>query len=146
MEEGEMIKRVALAVTIAGVFLWGTYAFAGMNMQEGLWEITSRMEMPGMNMQMPERKSTQCLTKKTMVPKGQEKEEDCKITDQKIKGDTVTWTITCSGKHPMKAKGKTTYHGDTFTGTISMTSSDPAEGKMHMITHISGKRIGECPK
>jgi hypothetical protein len=78
-----MGKRAALAVTITLVFLWATVSFAGMNMNEGLWEVTTRMEMPGMSMQMPSSKSTQCLTKKNMVPKGQEKNEDCKITDRR---------------------------------------------------------------
>lgn len=141
-----MVKRGVFAVTMIGVFLLGTYAFAGMNMHEGLWEVTSKMEMPGMSMQMPARTHTQCITKEKMVPKGQKNDEDCKITDTKIKGDTVNWTITCSGKHPMTAVGKITYHGDSFEGTMRMKSHGHDEGKMNMITHVKGKRVGECPK
>jgi hypothetical protein len=44
----------------------------------------------------------------------------------------------------MEVTGKTTYHGDTFEGNITMISNDPEEGKMEMINHISGRRIGEC--
>jgi hypothetical protein len=143
-----MIKGIALAVTIVGIFLWGTSAFAGVDIHEGLWEITTKMEMQGMPMQMPARKHTQCLTKKnmpkTMVPKEQDQDEECKITDQKVSGNTVTWTMKCSGKDAMEVAGKTTYHGDTFEGTITMISNDPDEGKMKIINHISGKRIGEC--
>ena len=143
-----MLKRVVLAVTIVGVFLWGTFAFAGVNIHEGLWEITTKMEIEGMPMQMPARKHTQCLTKKnmlkTMVPKEQTKEEECKITDQKVSGNTVTWAMKCSGKDAMEVTGKTTYHDDTFEGSMIMISSDPNGGKMKMINHISGKRIGEC--
>jgi len=143
-----MLKRVALAVTIIGVFLWGNFAFAEMNLHEGLWEITTKMEMQGMPMQMPARKHTQCLTKKnmlkTMVPKEQDQEEECKITDTKISGNTVTWVMECSGEDAMEVTGKTTYHGDTFEGTMIMISNDPDEGKMEMINHISGRRIGKC--
>jgi len=143
-----MLKRVALAVTIIGFFLGGTFVFAGVNMHEGLWEITTRMEMQGMPMQMPARKHTQCLTKKnmlkTMVPEEQDKEEECKITDTETSGNTVTWVMKCSGEDTMEVTGKTTYHGDTFEGTITMISNDPEEGKMEMINHISGRRIGEC--
>ena len=75
-----MLKRVVLAVTIVGVFLWGTFVFAGVNIHEGLWEITTKMEIEGMPMQMPARKHTQCLTEKnmlkTMVPKEQTQEEE----------------------------------------------------------------------
>ena len=142
-----MLKRVALAVAI-GIFLGGTSALAGVNMHEGLWEITAKMEIEGMPMKMPPRKHTQCLTNKnmlkTMVPKEQAQEEECKITDQKISGNTVTWTMKCSGKDAMDVTGKTTYHGDTFEGTMTMISNDPGEGKMKMINHVSGKRLGEC--
>ena len=142
-----MLKRVALAVAI-GIFLGGTSAFAGVNLHEGLWEITTKMEIEGMPMKMPARKHTQCLTNKnmlkTMVPKEQAQEEECKITDQKISGNTVTWAMKCSGKDAMDVTGKTTYHGDTFEGTITMISNEPDGGKMKIINHISGKRIGEC--
>ena len=143
-----MIKRIALAVAIAGMFPWGTFAFAGVNLHEGLWEITTKIEMPGMPMQMPARKHTQCLTKKnmlkTMVPREQAQEEECKITDTKISGNTITWVMKCSGEDAVEATGKITYRGDTFEGTITMISNDPKEGKMKMIHHISGRRIGEC--
>jgi Protein of unknown function (DUF3617) len=144
----KMLKKTVLATAIAGIVLLGTSAFARVDLHEGLWEITTKMEMPGMPMQMPARKHTQCLTKKnlleTMVPKEQTQEEECKIIDQKISGNTVTWTMKCSGKDAMEATGKNTYHGDTFEGTITMISNDPDDGKMKIINHISGKRIGEC--
>jgi hypothetical protein len=141
---GKMLKRVALAVAIAGVFLLGTLAFAGVEMHEGLWEITTKMEMQG----MPPRKHTQCLTKnnmlKTMVPREEVEEEVCKITDTKISGNTVTWIMKCKGEGPMEVTGRTTYHGDTFEGTITMISHDPDDGKIKITNHISGRRIGEC--
>ena len=143
-----MIKKIVMAVAIAGMFLWGTFAFAEVDLHEGLWEITTKMEMPGMPMQMPARKHTQCLTKKnmlkTMVPKEQTQKEECKITNTKISGNTVAWVMKCSGEDAMEVTGKTTYHGDTFNGTITMITNDPEEGKMKMIIHISGRRIGEC--
>ena len=143
-----MLKRIALVGTIIGLFVWGTLAFAGVNLHEGLWEITTRMEMPGVAMRMPARKHTQCLTQKnmlkTMVPKEQAQEEECKITDTRINGNTVTWVMKCSGEDAMEVTGRTTYHGDTFEGTITMISNDPNEGKIKIINHISGRRIGEC--
>jgi len=124
----------------------GPQPTSGVNLHEGLWEITTKMQMPGM--QMPARKHTQCLTKKNMlknmVPKEQSQEEECKITDTKINGSTVTWVMKCNGEDAMKVIGKITYFGDTFEGTITMILSDPEEGETKMINHISGKRIGAC--
>ncbi|GBE01647.1 hypothetical protein BMS3Abin08_01080 [bacterium BMS3Abin08] len=41
----------------------------------------------------------------------------------------------CSGKDAMEVIGKTTCHGDTFEGTVTMILNDPEEGKMKMIDH-----------
>jgi hypothetical protein len=143
-----MVKRMVLAVATVGFFLWSPCAFAGVNMHDGMWEISTRMEMPGMPMQMPERTHTQCLTEenmlKTMAPKEQDQNENCKVTDKKVTGDTLTWTLECKGEDAMKVTGKTTYHGDSFEGTMTMTSSDPEEGEMKIINHIRGRRIGDC--
>ncbi len=139
-----MLKRVA----IAGISLWGTFTYAEVNMHEGLWEITTKMEMQGMPMQIPSTKHTVCLTKKNMLKSmatsEQGNEEECKITDTKTSGNTVTWIMKCSDRNAMEVTGKTIYHGDTFEGTIIMTSDGPAEEKIKMTNHISGKRIGEC--
>ena len=139
-----MLKKLA----VLGVFLWGTFVFADVNMHEGLWEITTKTEMQGMPVQMPPIKHTECLTKKNMlkslVTGEQGKQEACKITNTKISGNTVTWVMKCGDKNAMEVTGKTTYRGDTFEGTLIMISDSPQEGKFEITNHISGKRIGEC--
>ena len=74
-------------------------AIAGseLNMQEGKWEITTKTEMVGMSMSMPPMTRTQCLTKKDLVPQDSQQGSECKITDTKVVGNTVTWTIKCHG-------------------------------------------------
>jgi hypothetical protein len=143
-----MLKRMTLVVGMVALFLEADFAFAGVDLHEGLWEITTKMEMQGMPIRMPARKHTQCLTQenmlKTMIPKEQAQEEACKIIDQRISGNTVAWTMKCSGKDAMEVSGKTTFNGDMFEGTITMISNDPDEGKITMINHVSGRRIGEC--
>ena len=142
-----MPQRGLIISTLVLAFLWGSLAFAGVNMREGLWEITTKMKMEGMPMPMPARKHKQCLTEenmvKAMVPKEDEQQE-CKVTDQKVTGDTVTWTVKCTGKEAMEMRGKTTYHGDTFEGTMTMVSADPKREQMKMTVDISGRRIGDC--
>lgn len=141
-----MLQRGLFFVTIAVALLWGTFAFAGVNMQEGLWEISSQVEISGMPMQMPVRKHTQCITKKNIVPEEPKKEQECKLTDRRISGNTVTWVVKCSGKEPMEMTGKITYYGDSFNGVIKMTSSDSRRGKVKMTNHLRGRRIGACKK
>ena len=111
-------------------------------MQEGKWEITSVTEMPGMPMKMGPVKHTQCITKKDLVPQSSQPGQECKITNTKISGDTVTWTMKCSGQGgEVKGSGKITYNGDSFEDTTKMLME---QGGMEMTSHMSGKRIGDC--
>jgi len=57
------------------LFLAGL-ALAEPNMEDGMWEITMKMDMPGMSMEMPPVTFNQCLTKKDLVPQKKEKNED----------------------------------------------------------------------
>jgi hypothetical protein len=114
-------------------------------MQDGKWEITSKVEMEGMPMAMPATKYTQCITKKDIVPQKVEKNQDCKITDTKVSGDTVSWTMQCKSKEgTMDSNGKITYKKDTFDGTMHTTVNNPGSGKMQMTQRMSGRRIGDC--
>lgn len=139
-----MLMKITFGAAIFGIFLLGTPAFAELNMHEGLWEITTKTEMPGMPMQMPARKHRQCLTTSKMEPKVQSQEDHCKISDRKISGNTLRWVIKCSGENAMQAIGKIEYYGDSFEGTITMKANDPEAGEMNIVNHLSGRRIGEC--
>ena len=115
------------------------------DMRPGLWEITSRMEMPGMPMQMPAQTHRECLTRQQMVPRaGDEGMGDCKIGQQRISGNTVTWTLECDGGASLRARGEITYRGDSFEGKITLPVKDPDMGAMNMINRISGRHIGKC--
>jgi len=130
---------VVTAAVLSSVSI--SFAGSGPNMQEGLWEITIKMEMPGMPVSMPPMTHTQCITNENMVPRGSPQQaEECKITESKVDGDTVTWTMECdSPEGKARATGKITYAGDTFKGTIKMTMQG-----METIQHLSGRRIGDC--
>jgi len=136
-----VIKKLFFASII--LLTAASISFAGSvpNMKAGLWEITVKTEMPGM--EMPPMKHTQCLTKKDFVPQGpQQPGQECKITDVKVDGDTATWTLECTtqgGK--MKGTGKTTYSGNSFKGTMVMSMP---QANMNITMHMNGKRIGKC--
>jgi hypothetical protein len=135
-----MLKRLftALVILLAAVSL--SFAASGPNMREGLWEITSTTKMQGMS--MPSYTHTQCITKNDLVPKSSQPGQECTISDYKIEGNTVMWSIQCSTQGgDMKGTGRITYMGDSFEGTMKMkmSGSDP-----EMTTHMSGRRIGDC--
>ena len=116
-------------------------------MKEGLWEITSKTEMPGMPFAMPATTFKQCITKKDLVPQGKNtSQQSCKMIDNKISGNTVTWTMICDqGGTSSKSTGKISYNGTTFSGEMKMQTSNPrAGGMMDITTTMTGKRISDC--
>ena len=117
-----------------------SFAGSGPNMKDGLWEITIEIEMPGMPMKMPAMTHTQCITSENAVPDSSQPGQECKIIENHVDGDTVTWRMECNtpeGK--AEAAGEITYTDDTFKGTIKMNMQG-----MEMLQKLSGKRIGEC--
>jgi len=136
-----VIKKLFFASIILLTAASISFASSVPNMKAGLWEVTVKTEMPGM--EMPPMKHTQCLTKKDFVPQGpQQPGQECKITDVKVDGDTATWTLECTtqgGK--MKGTGKTTYSGNSFKGTMVMSMP---QANMNITMHMNGKRIGKC--
>ncbi|TRZ97401.1 MAG: DUF3617 family protein, partial [Deltaproteobacteria bacterium] len=102
-------------------------------------------------------KSTYCLTREDLVPKG-EKEKDCKVVDQKVVGNTVSWRIVCKEG---EGEGEITYRGTTYNGTFklkmveggeatrkrtSRKKSAEDEETMTMNMKLAGKYLGPCPK
>lgn len=137
-----MLRKILVISVALLASLSTSIAGSGPNMQEGKWEVTTRMEMPGMSISMPEVTSTQCLTTKDFVPQGSQQGQECKITKTKVDGNTVTWTVKCSGQGvEMTGTGRMKYSGSSFKGTIKMTM---VQSNTKMISHIKGHRIGDC--
>ncbi len=116
----------------------------------GRWEVTMQMQIPNVPVQMPEMKSTQCITPAQLddpastLPRRPESgrgnsKQNCKVSDYKVSGNTVTWNMSCSASEAMKSSGEMTYNDDSYAGMTKMTSS---QGEMTM--KISGKRLGDC--
>lgn len=130
------------------IFL-ATFSFAEPNMNEGKWEIITKVEIKGMPMQMPPQTFTQCIKKEDIVPKTQtqnNKNDECKVLNNEVNGNTVTWEIECkSNKSGVSTgKGTVTYNGDTMEGRVDINVSGGNMGDVKMIQHLNGKWIGDC--
>lgn len=140
-----MTKRTAVLFLLLS--LSPVPAFAAGGMQPGLWEVTTRMQMTGMPMQMPAQTVRHCYTKQDIekgdrtVPQADDK--NCKITDYKLRGNTATWSIVCTGQGAMSGTGTMTTSATSFTGKSKYKMRDNG-GTMDMVSNISGKRIGDC--
>jgi hypothetical protein len=141
-EEAIMAKRMLIGffVVVSVFFTAAAYAGSGVDMEEGMWEITTKVKMQGM--EIPPQTFSQCITKKDMVPQNNDPNQqgNCTVSDVQTKGNTVSWTVVCKTEGgEMKGKGKITYQGDSFKGE----STSEMMG-MVIVTEMSGKRTGPC--
>ena len=138
--------RIVTALSVACLVLASWTVDAQGPRRDGRWEITTEMDMPGMPMKMPATKTIQCVTKEQAedpnqsVPKDQQ-DKNCKVSDYKLVGNKVTWTVTCSGKNAMTGSGEMTYGVDTYDGWTKMKTGDT-----EMTMKYKGKRLGDCTK
>ena len=115
-------------------------------MREGRWEIIGQMQMPNVPVQIPETKTTQCVTAEQLkdptsaLPSGPG-QDSCKLTDYKVSGNTVSWKMACAAPQTMSGSGELTFAGDSYTGTVIMSTP---QGEMTM--KLAGKRLGDCVK
>lgn len=99
------------------------------------WDITSQMQMPGMQTGMP------ANTQRVCTAKGQpplRAREGCRLTDQQKLSNGWSWKMVCNDGS--SADGKMTYQGtEAWSGVMNMKMK---EGEMSMT--LAGKRVGEC--
>lgn len=141
----KFVRPVALALCVTALS-WAAYA--QIPIREGNWEVTMQVEIPGMQVKMPDFKTAQCLTKEQLkdpaqaLPQGtQDKNNDCKVSDYKASGNKATWKMTCTIPMPISGLGEITYAGDAYDGSMTMTT-----GIGDMTMKYTGKRLGDCTK
>ena len=65
---------------------------------------------------------------------------DCKISDYKVDGNKVTWSMQCA-REKMSGSGEFIYAGDTYTGTMRVNAAG-----QDMTMKYSAKRLGDCTR
>ena len=144
--------RYATTFVLAIAVLSGGAHAATPNMKDGLWEITMKMEMPGMPAGMKPQVVRQCITKKdledprkTAPSGGDPKDNRCQVTDYKMQGNTASWNMACKGDGAMTGSGTATYSGTSYSGTNKMTMNRGGKAQT-MTMQYSGRHLGECKK
>ena len=141
------LRTLALAaLVLVALALPVLAADAKSPMKPGKWQVTMTMDMPNMPMKMPPMTFTNCITKEQAEnpqPPKKKGDEDCKLTDYKIDGNTVTWTVKCTGKTNATGDGKMTFAGDgnSYDGAVHLNMNN-----MDITQHFAGKYLGECDK
>jgi len=130
-----VVSTLALAVFCLPAAAQGT---------DELWEVTMKMEMPGMTMAMPPQVFKSCVAKgandENFVPKQQ---GDCKTVDTKRSGNKYTFRTVCNGKNKMTTDGEITFKDGAYDGRMQMAGT--MEGQPVNMTQVySGRRVGTC--
>jgi hypothetical protein len=144
-----MKSTIVIILAVIVSFVCATIATA--QIKEGLWEITTKAEMKGMPAQMPATTMRTCISNKDMVPKpssAQGTGQECKMKEQKITGDRVTYSMECTGKGGTitETAGRMTYKGDVLDGESTTTVKMQGQKTMEMSAKITGKYVGPCTK
>src|SRR5262245_907849 len=101
-----------------------TSTMAQSGRRDGRWEVKIEMAMAGMT--LPPQTAMQCVTKeeaadpqKAMPQGGRGTPNNCKVSDYKMDGNRVTWSVACD---QMTGVGEFIYNPDTYAGTMRMKS------------------------
>ena len=110
----KIARRTVVLFAVILLCAGATAHSAGVDMKEGEWETSTEttMTMGAMSMPPMAGKSTYCLTREDPVPKS-EKDKDCKMVNQKVVGNTVSWRMECKKG---EGEGEITYRGSTYDG------------------------------
>jgi hypothetical protein len=133
------MKKVLVAVLV--VLLVPAVSFAAKTMQEGLWELTTQMEMPGMPMKMPPTVMKHCYTKSDVSDQKKiiSRDKNCSVTDLKTSANKVSWKMKCTGENAATMTGETVFNSDSYTSVMKMNSHG-----QKMTMKVKGKRLGNC--
>lgn len=137
---------------LSGLLLANTAALAAApDFKEGEWGTRYRMEMVGAPFPMPPItvRKTACLTRSNYVPDTAQQGQDCKVSDQKVSGNTVTWTMHCkTPQGSIEGQGKISYKKESYSGTMEarFTGVDMSAAPMTYRYTMEGERLGACSK
>jgi hypothetical protein len=135
-------RFVGRALTLAGLIVFiAPVALAGDRLVAAQYEMTSTRDGKTTT-------STYCATPE--IAKGTNGDahevqayldksvKTCKITSLDVSGDTINYSMTCSGS-TTSTSIRVVYHGDHFEG--NMTNNF---GGKTSIAHTTAKRVGDC--
>ncbi len=135
-----MHYKEKLILIVLTLFVAIGIAQADVNLKDGMWEITAKVEMPGMPMEMPGATFKQCLTSENSIPNSKQQNPDCEVIKSDVSGNTVTWKTKCTNEgRVMNSSGTITYSGESFKGTVNMDMDG-----MQMTQRMKGHRVGDC--
>lgn len=141
------MKKTLIIFVVLLSMLWSVGAWA--QLKDGLWEMTTQVQIKGLPQKIPPTVTRQCITKSDPVPKAKNQDSgyECKTRQSKISGDTVTYEVECTMKEgTVLTSGKTTYKANVMEGATTTIVKMKGQPDRKMASKLKGKYIGPCPK
>jgi hypothetical protein len=136
-------KQTVLPVcaSVVLVFAFGASPPASAQAKDDLWEVSTKMEMPGMPMAMPSQTNRVCVGKnrkdEDLIPRM----GDCRMLESKRVGNKFNYRMECTGDHAGTIEGAITFGNNAYDGQMRMTMKGSSDA---MTTTFSGRRVGDC--
>ena len=131
------MKSIVRLVSLMVLCTLSAAAYAGLNMQEGLWE--TALVMSGKAMPAEKKcylKADVAMMEDMFLGKVVKPGDPCRYSDYKRSGNAVSYTMTCKfGKTDSTSFVTVSYNGDSAGGTIKTGSA---------VITTSSKRVGNC--
>ena len=151
MQSAPFVRPFANALAMAAAM---ALAFAGaasaqpqrafkLGGSDELWDMTMKMEMPGMPMAMPAQTHQMCVKKNHRPEDAIPANDECRVLDSKTVGNKTTFTMDCAGKDPMTVRGEITTTASGYEGTMRMKGKRKGDD-MEMTQVFSGRKVGAC--
>ena len=135
-----MSKRIWVVLLTGAMLSVSPSVFAADMMKPGLWEVTTKVEMPGMPFQAQPHTIKHCYTEQEVKENPVPKDNNCKILDMKNVGNKMSWKVECKGEMAGKGEGEMTYQGDSaYEGWSKMQTQGTT-----VSVKYKAKRLGEC--
>jgi hypothetical protein len=135
---------ILLLVAVFGFFL-PCRAGSHVDMLEGLWEITTQVEMVGLPVRSPAITTRQCISPDNVFPeinRFNASGQNCKITNVVIGKNYAAYDLACSMENGgMKGHGSVTYRGERLQGSLATVMTP---GNEQINYEYSGWYIGPC--
>lgn len=128
----------AILALITSILSAAAYAAPG-----EYWEVTSKMEIPGMPFAMPATATKVCISKNgESDPKKTSGDKNCQMSDIKTVGNKVSWKARCDHNgEVMTGIGEQTSTPNSYAGKMQLSGKSEGED-VSMNMAFSGKRIG----
>lgn len=121
------------------------------NINPGMWETTSKLEISGMPpemaamMQQPPKVQKQCIKDKNHEFNPGDSVKGCTFNTERQSSKKLTWDIKCGEEGGnASGQGEVNFNGNTVSGWFEMNMPQGPNGPIKMNHSFKGKRVGSC--